>query len=806
MSIKFFEEIKENDVVGGKGASLAKMLQNGFNIPNGYVIIADLFNEFLIQNNVKDKIQNLINKCSIDDENEIGIISRKIIQILDDCKISNGIVDDIINSYEKLNCKYVAVRSSATSEDGKNSAWAGQLETFLNVDKTNIIESVKKCWYSIFSPRALFYRIKNNDLSEIAVAVVVQKMVQSDISGIAFSINPTTNNKNEIIIESVLGLGEAIVSGKVTPDTYIINKEENTIKNKEIKLQKTKLIKENDNNEWVLIETGNLQKLDDEKIVELSSIIKSIEKFYGFPVDIEWGIEDNTIYILQCRPITTVKENELLEKIKESGNWKFYVARKFNWFVENTEIYASLEEYQKELLGFEIATQNYLCLNGDEYALDSDFEILCNKLDSYLENDSDFFEKFAKIEFELVEEVKKYIEYLNNKDLNILSFEELYNEMDKFNNIYIKSFIPGMTRPEDYLIDRLEKELRKLEFNKEDIDNIFAKISTCPNYYPLSYSEEPLDLLKIALKVKNGADINKLIDEHVKKYSWIKGPVEFEDTAFTKEDYLERLNNLLNDNIEEKIENITKVRKENDIQYEKILEQYKFSLKAKNLIKAIRDFIFLRTYTTEYSDHLFFVGRHSIFKEISNRTNIPDQELIMLDDKEILDILKNQGVMSKEIKNTLEDRKKGFAMIWINGDVKTVFGDESLDLQNEIAGIYKISGTQENSVDSNVISGSIANRGKVKGIARVLTTYKDIYKVQKGDIIVATMTTPDYVSAMEKAAGFITDEGGITCHAAILSREFNVPCIVGTVNATKEIKDGEMIELDAYSGKIYKLA
>ena len=105
--------------------------------------------------------------------------------------------------------------------------------------------------------------------------------------------------------------------------------------------------------------------------------------------------------------------------------------------------------------------------------------------------------------------------------------------------------------------------------------------------------------------------------------------------------------------------------------------------------------------------------------------------------------------------------------------------------------------------NSKIISGSIANRGKVRGKARILTTYKDTYKVEKGDIIVATMTTPDYVSAMEKASGFITDEGGITCHAAILSREFNVPCIVGTVIGTKEIQDGQMIELDAYTGKVY---
>lgn len=805
MNIKFFKDIREMDSVGGKGSSLAKMYQNEFNVPNGYIIMANVFDKFLNENNVKEKIQKIINRCNINDEKDIENKSNEITKIISKCYISDTIKKEIMVSYKKLNCKYVAIRSSATSEDGENHAWAGQLETFLNVNETNIIENIKKCWSSIFSPRAIFYRIKNNDTSDITVAVIVQKMLQSDVSGVAFSINPTNNNLDEIVIESVLGLGEAIVSGKVTPDNYIISKKDNRLINKEIRCQKTKLVKENEINKWLEIRDGNLQKLDNKIILELSDLVKKIENFYGFPVDIEYGIENGKIYILQCRPITTIKKNQLVEKIKKSGSWKFYVSRRFNWFVENTEIYASLGKYQNELLGFEIATQNYLCLNGDEYSLDSDFELLCEKFDKYLQNDINFFEKFAKVEFDLVEEIKDYLKYLKNKNLETLSFKELYEEMDKFNNLYIKSFIPGMTRPEGYLIDRLEKELIDTNFSEKDIEIIFSKISTCPNYFPLSYSEEPLDLLKLAFEIRNGKNIEELIGKHIQKYSWIKGPVEFEDTAFTKEDYLLRLDNLINDDIEEKIENINNIRKNNDIEYEKILEQYKFTQKAKKLIKAIRDFIFLRTYTTEYSDHLFYVGRHTIFKEISNRTRIADEDLIMVDDKEILDILKNQGIMSKEIKNVLENRKKGFAMIWINGNVQTVFGNESLQLQDEISKAYKTSSDKEEKSNSKIISGSIANRGKVKGIARVLTKYQDVYKVEKGDIIVATMTTPDYVSAMEKASGFITDEGGITCHAAILSREFNVPCIVGTINGTREIQDGKMIELDAYSGKVYIL-
>lgn len=805
MNVKFFKDISEIDSVGGKGSSLAKMYQNEFNIPNGYIIMANVFDKFLDENNVKEKIQEIINRCNINDEKDIENKSNEITQIISKCYISDTIEKEIMISYKELNCKYVAVRSSATSEDGVNHAWAGQLETFLNVDEMNIIENIKKCWSSIFSPRAIFYRIKNNDKSDITVAVIVQKMLQSDVSGVAFSINPTNNKLDEIVIESALGLGEAIVSGKITPDNYTISKKDNTIINKAIKCQKTKLVKENGINKWLEVKDGNLQKLDDKIVLKLSNLVKKIEDFYGFPVDIEYGIENGKIYILQCRPITTIKKNELVEKIKKIGNWKFYVSRKFNWFVENTEIYASLEKYQNELLGFEIATQNYLCLNGDEYLLDSDFELLCKKLDNYLQNDINFFEKFAKIEFDLVEEIKDYLKYLKNKNLETLSFNELYEEMEMFNNLYIKSFIPGMTRPEDYLIYRLEKELINENFSEKDIEIIFSKISTCPNYFQLSYSEEPLDLLKLALKIKNGKNVEELIDEHVQQYSWIRGPVEFEDTAFTKEDYLLRLDNLINDDIEEKIENINNVRKNNDIEYEKILEQYNFTHRAKKLITAIRNFIFLRTYTTEYSDHLFYVGRHTIFEEISNRTRIENKNLIMLDDKEILDILKNQGIISREIKNVLENRKKGFAMIWINGNVQTVFGNESLQLQDEIAKAYKTSSDEEEKSNSKIISGSIANRGKVKGIARVLTKYQDIYRVEKGDIIVATMTTPDYVSAMEKASGFITDEGGITCHAAILSREFNVPCIVGTINGTKEIQDGQMIELDAYNGKVYIL-
>lgn len=800
MGIEFFENLTEEKSIGGKGASLVKLYKNNFNVPNGYIIKTNLFDEFLKENNIKNKILNLLNKCNIKSDSHIEETSNKICSMISKCNISEKVSDEIINYYKRLECKYVAVRSSATSEDGKNYAWAGQLETFLNVNEKTIIDSVKKCWMSVFSKRAIFYRIKNKDTSNILVAVVVQKMIQSEISGVSFSINPSNNNKDEIMIESVLGLGEAIVSGSVTPDNYIVDKNLNKIKNININNQKVKLVKKDGKNEWQDVKAGSAQKLDDRLILELSNIIKNLEDFYKFPVDVEWGVQDGKIYILQCRPITTFYNDNIIRiisKIKKSGIWKHYVSRKFNWFLENTQIYGAGKEAQEKILGFNLALKNYLILNGDEYSLKNDFEEKCRILRNNFDNDINFFDDFANKEIKLMESIKEYINKLKSCNFSKYTISMLEKEMITFSEIYINSFVPPFTRPEDFLEEELKNDLRKMNFKEEEVLEIFSKIATCSNELPLAYSEEPLELLNIALKVKNGENVSKELDKHIEEYSWMKAPLIFEDTCFTKQDYLERLENLKDKNINEKIAKILEARKQNDIDYELILKKYSFSTRILKLSEAIRKFILLRTYTTEISDKLFFVARHTLFVVISKVCNISVDDLIMLGAEEILEILKIGNVMPN-IRKKIFDRREGYAIIWLNGEIETFIGKEVLQIQAEIGKTYKINNSSK--IDDNEISGMSANGGIVIGNVKILLNYKDVEKVKKGDIIVATMTTPDYISAMEKASGFITDEGGITCHAAIISREFGVPCIVGTVNATSKLKDGQKVELDAYNG------
>ncbi len=781
MNIVFLDEISEKDNVGGKAYSLAKMYKKGFNVPNAFVITDDAFQKFLEESELSDEVNYLISNCNVDNEDDLNSTSNKIISLISKNELSIELKEQIKSNMAKLNSKFVAVRSSASSEDGEKSAWAGQLETFLNVTIDNIFERVKECWCSIFTPRAIFYKHKNNDISKVSMAVVVQEMIQSEISGVSFSVNPV-ENKNEVVIESTNGLGESLVSGQVTPDKYIV--------------EKNQIVKK------TLVSRSGKQILSDDSILLLADEVKKIEKFYGFPVDVEYAFHNNRLYIVQCRPITTLSNleiNKTIEKIKNAGDWQYYVSRCFNWYVESTEILSSMKKYQDNFLGFDVATQNYLVLNGDEYSLDSDFDDLCNIYENSFKADIDFFDKFAKKEFDIVEEVDKYIDELNSKEYSKMSFKQLSEELKTFNRLYVDSFIPGMTRPDDFLEKKLAEELKN-SFSLDDVEFILKRVLTCPNYKSLDYSDEPLDLLQIALEKNNGKNIDKHLKNHINKYAWLKSPVVVEDTCFNETDYLNRIDNLQQGDINKKINSLLDVRKQNDIEFEKLLDKYSFSDKILKLINATRNFIFLRTYTTECSDHLFYIGRHTLFEEICKRCNLSQEDVVMLQYDEIQKILNSNGIISDEPRNTIEERKKGFAIIWINKEIKTYFGNQCKLLQDSIGNTYK--NRDDSKTDKNIIKGNVANQGIVTGKVKILFDYNDTKKVDNGDIIVASMTTPDLVSAMEKASGFITDEGGITCHAAILSREFNVPCIVGTINATKVLKDGQMVELNAFDGII----
>lgn len=315
--IKVFKELSKNDVhiAGGKGASLGEMTNAGIPVPGGFVITSQSFEFFLSENDLVQEIEAILKKVNHKEMESVDRASEEIKELIMIARIPAAMQKEIKSEFSKLKSKFVAVRSSATAEDGAEHAWAGQLDSFLNTTAKNLEENIKRCFASLFTPRAIFYRFeKGLHKSHISVAVVVQKMVQSEKSSIAFSVHPVTEDRNQMIIEGSWGLGEAIVSGQVTPDSYVIAKDTNmlldiNVAEKSKGLYRRKSGSKESANIWLEIgkKKANEQCLSGKEIFKLGNIIKDIEKHYGFPCDIEWAYEKNKFFIVQSRPITTLK-------------------------------------------------------------------------------------------------------------------------------------------------------------------------------------------------------------------------------------------------------------------------------------------------------------------------------------------------------------------------------------------------------------------------------------------------------------------------------------------------------------------
>ena len=311
MLTKQFKQLTKKSVneAGGKGASLGEMTHAGIPVPPGFVVLAGSFEQFLKETDLSAEIEAILKRVKHQDINSVENASKEIQALILNAKMPKDIATEITKNFKALKTKFVAVRSSATAEDSASDAWAGQLDTYLNTTEKDVLKNVQRCWASLFTPRAIFYRFeKKLHKTFVSVAVVVQTMVQSEVSGICFTVHPVTKDKNQMIIEGGFGLGEAIVSGSVTPDTYVVHKNDFSILDINVSEQSMMIVKSGSKNlhKKLSPKAGSKQKLTGKQIVELAKICKSIEKHYKKPQDIEWALVKNKFYITQSRPITTL--------------------------------------------------------------------------------------------------------------------------------------------------------------------------------------------------------------------------------------------------------------------------------------------------------------------------------------------------------------------------------------------------------------------------------------------------------------------------------------------------------------------
>jgi len=323
-AIVWFGEVTKKDIsiVGGKGANLGEMTNARIPVPPGFIVTANAYFDFIKSAKLDGKVRNLLNSLDPNDSKQLQETANEIKQLILNAAMPPKLANEIQKAYIKLGKGLVAVRSSATAEDLSEASFAGQQSTFLNVQgEENVVAAVQGCWASLFEPRAIFYRQQHGfDHFKVGIAVPVQKMVQSQASGVMFTIEPVTSDTSKVVIEAVFGLGEAIVSGEVTPDLYVVDKDSLKIIGKKIAKQEWQLIRnpvadDKGTNMQVPLPPSmqSQQKVTDDDILELVKLGKQLEDHYQFPQDLEWAKEDNHIYIVQTRPVTTIKEAAKVE-------------------------------------------------------------------------------------------------------------------------------------------------------------------------------------------------------------------------------------------------------------------------------------------------------------------------------------------------------------------------------------------------------------------------------------------------------------------------------------------------------------
>ncbi len=324
--VAWFSELDHNDIsiAGGKGANLGEMSKIKIPIPDGFVVTSKAYYEFASHYQLAPHIKKILSACDVNDPHQLANSAQKIQDIIKKNPLPDYIANEIMLSYKQLSKNYglkdvpVAVRSSATAEDLPDASFAGQQETFLNViGESNVVKRVQDCWASLFTPRAIFYREKQKyDHMKVGIAVPIQKLVNSLVSGIMFTANPVTNDKTKIIVEAIWGLGEYIVQGKITPEQYIIDKSSWTISSRESVEQDIQLIRGKHETVEVPVPKNlkKAQKLTPKEAIAIAKMGQNLHNHYCKPQDIEFAIDqDRKVYIVQARPITTLTNTKNTE-------------------------------------------------------------------------------------------------------------------------------------------------------------------------------------------------------------------------------------------------------------------------------------------------------------------------------------------------------------------------------------------------------------------------------------------------------------------------------------------------------------
>ena len=823
-----FKEAKELNKVGNKAKFLVEMKKAKFNVPDGIIVDSDTYIEIIKDSKLDKKIINLLKELNKKNTKEI---SNKIIKLLDKITINTDILTKI-NSLLKTN-KLYAVRSSGTKEDLDNFSFAGQYETFLNVPNNEVPLRIIDCYKSMFSETILSYLL-NNDISldNLAMTVVIQEMVASEISGICFTLNPITGKDTEMLIEVGKGLGENIVSGKIAPEQYYYDWYNNTFTyDKTNKLLSKKLLS------------------------EISKTFLDIKLYFGYPCDIEFAISKDKLYILQSRQITKIKYQGIKDvwttaDFKDGGvsakvctpyMWSLY---EYIWeftlrkFILDSKILK--QKHVDKKLGDMFYGRCYWNLSVVKHAMsqvvgykerefDSEYGIKINyegdgattkvtpssitniirmalAQAKILKTRNDNAENYKE---DLLNKYNSYKLNYDNKDIkdikstwyHLTKRDYLQSEATYFWQIFINTIHQSLYKDgllkyvseSEYLtlLSNIDNISHLLPFY--DIWNISREIRN--NKEEFNYWKNT-DIKEIVIKIKKSKKneyqtIKKLIKEygyHSDSELDVTYPCYYEDITPMIISIKETV--LLEDEFSPSNDKSKGNKKINKI-LSKIEEKYPSNYKTiKTKIDKMRRMLWWREEFRDISTRFYYIIR--IYTIELAKQLVKEKVLNNINDIWFLRVTNLWDYLDKKI--TKKELEK-----LINKNKTYYNAYRNYMSENEIGCVFD---TEDNSKEKNskVIKGLGANNGIVTGTARVIESFSEIDRLQKNDILVTKFTDTGWTSKFAYLSGIVTEFGGILCHAAIVSREYGIPAIVSCHDAMSKIKDGDTIKIDGNTG------
>ncbi|WP_248548309.1 phosphoenolpyruvate synthase [Paenibacillus sp. FSL H8-0282] len=861
-----FQEVDNTQLllVGGKGLNLGKLSQiEGIQVPEGFCITTVGYHQALEQNQTYHALLDQLTMLKVEDRDQIGEISRKIRQIIMEAEIPSDVVKAVSHYLTQLGDEHAyAVRSSATAEDLPHASFAGQQDTYLNIIGIEaILQHISKCWASLFTDRAVIYRMQNGfGHSQVYLSVIVQRMVFPQASGILFTADPITSNRKLLSIDASFGLGEALVSGLVSADGYKVQQEK--IVDKRIATKKLAIygLKEGGTEtRQIELDQQETQTLTEQQILQLARIGRQIEAYFGCPQDIEWCLAEDTFYIVQSRPITTLfpipeandQENHvyvsvghqqmMTDPMKPLG-LAFYLLTTpapmrtagGRLFVDVTSSLASpgSREMIIEALGKSdplikdalitiVEREDFIKFSADNEKAStpskSNTSLPPSDSQVELENDPTIVSDLIKSNQASIEELQQIIQTKSGAEL----FDFILEDMQQLKKIL---FNPQSMRVIMAAMDAsawINEKINEWLGEKNAADTLSQSVQGNIT------SEMGLALLNLADVIRPYPEVIDYLQQ-VKDDNFLNELVSFEGGQETQDafyDYLSKYGMRCTGEID--------------------LTRTRWSEKPTTLVPMILSNI--KNFKPNAGHRKFEQGRQEALKKeqelLDRLKQLPDGEQKANETKRMIDLIRNfsgyreypkygmvnryfvyKQALLKEAEQLIQagviPEKEDIYYLTF-GELCEVVSTNKLDYQiiskrkeeyklfekltpprvitsegEIIAGKYK----REN-LPTEAIVGLAVSAGVIEGRARVILNMEDA-DLENGDILVTLFTDPSWTPLFVSVKGLVTEVGGLMTHGAVIAREYGLPAVVGVENATKLIKDGQRIRVHGTEGYI----